>query len=327
MMKKDELIKISLVSVIFLAISFATLYVIGRKGISDHKINNSMIPPWGYPLKNTFSFKMNYQNMEFAYELNEFYLRELEGSRERVSSKHFFMAGGSNTFGQNLKVSQTLSAKLLESKRFKDYNHQILASPGWGPTNVLSYMQMGPFRKLSTNEEGVFIFNFIQSHFHRVCGLDQSLFWSKGILPKYEVVNNEMKYLGLFKDTSEFQFFLVRNGIYKALFNFVDKKNKILDRKLGSKCVSLTMSVFKEMKKEYLSVFKKGRFIISLFPTMKEMNRSGMKELIKGLRALDIEVLNYPDYKENYNKEYFFKDSHVNERSNTHHTKLLLERI
>ncbi|OUR96573.1 hypothetical protein A9Q84_09495 [Halobacteriovorax marinus] len=324
-MKRNELLKISLISVGLLLLSLGVLYSIGSQDIHEKKLENQAnVMPWGFPLKGTFNFDIKLEEKSFSYSLNKFYMRELPAKK---SDQHFIMAGGSNTFGQNLSVQKTLSARLSKTNKFKNYDHYIVASPGWGPSNVLAYMQEGPFKEFVKEEQGTFVFNFIRPHFHRVCGLDQSLYWSKGVLPKYEFEKSELKYRGLYRNAPEFHSFLVRTGIYKILFNFVSKKSKVLDRKVDSKCIELTAEVFKEMKKSYLETYKNGRFIVSLFPTMKEASKDGMKELFSLLRKNDIEVIDFKNDPSHYGKEYFFSDAHVNELSNAKHVELLLKRL
>jgi hypothetical protein len=321
---KKDLLNISIISFILLTIVTLTFYFIGRNEIYSHKIEKKLIPPWGYPLKNKTEISSTLEGRTFNYKLTSNSLRELSNTK---AFPHFILSGGSNTFGQNLSIDKTLSSLLRKTERYSKYHHTILASPGWGPNNILAYMSSKNFEDLGLSHDGIFIYNFTRPHFHRACGLDQTLFWTKGILPKFEVENENLVHKGMYRDKLSFHAFLIRAGIYKSILKLGIKSSRVLDRKISSRCITHTAKIIKEMKRRYLEIGNNGKFYVSLFPTMKEYNKQGVKELFKALNEVEIKTLTFQSYKKELNPSHFFSDGHVNEQSNKVHTKLLIDSL
>ena len=324
-MRLKDSIKISFITVLLLVISSSIFYFIGKQEMSLDNYDIQHIPKWGYPFLNKTKISSSLEGKSFYYNLNTFYLRDL---RINVTSQdHFIMAGGSNTFGQNLRDNETLSSILNKTISFQDFNQISLSSPGWGPANVLSYMQSGPFKEIHIGKNGFFVFNFINSHFDRTCGLDQGLYWSRGILPNFSF-DKKLEYLGLFRDNLKFNSFLIRAGVYKSI-EYISKKEKIFSvlpsKKVNTECINLTAQILIQIKNEYNNLIPKGKFLVSLFPTMNQSKNPNIIKLKETLLANGIILLDFQNDSKKYGEGYRFSDYHVNKLANERHVKLLID--
>ncbi len=244
--------------------------------------------------------------------LHDNYFRRVTQLNERAT-KHLIIHGGSNAYGLGLADHQTLPYHLSKKmNKTMVYNYAI---PGTGPNTTLEDIQDRNLNKEITQQDGDFLFIYIDHHIARANGFMQELQWLADS-PFFKKENGKMINQGPFKEASP-----IRTWFLNFLHNKI-KIHKLFNKNypvLRQGHIDYTCDIFEALKQSYQNQFRKGVFRILIHP-LSTMNQ----RLEKCLTGRNIEVISFGDQYSSQYATYSIKyDQHPNEKMN----KLLAQNL
>lgn len=247
---------------------------------------------WGYPkpIEHTIDYRSG-KGDRFKARINEYTFRVIDKAN-RKGSKHFIIAGGSNAFGQNIPDDQTLPYWMSQNQAFNDYNPYILAYPGWGPHNILKRFKSLEVNKVIPEEEGVFIYQFINDHVTRVCGGEGYFEWNHGVSPYYDIEGDQLIDKGHFKDSFLFGQYTFNKGLREISPIKFNTQTPIDETKLKMadlfppRCIRILSEIIIKLKQNYLNTYPKGKFIVITYPLYQYHDDIITKDLNSVLKSL-----------------------------------------
>lgn len=247
---------------------------------------------WGYPkpIKHTVDYRTD-DGQRFKARINEHTFRVIDEAN-RNGLKHLIISGGSNAFGQNIPDDQTLPYWMSENQAFNDYNPYVFAYPGWGPHNILKRFHTLEINKIIPEEEGVFIYQFINDHVTRVCGGEGYFEWNHGVSPYYDIDADQLVDKGHFKDSFPFWQYTFKKGL-RDISPIKLESKKIVDEtqlKMADlfppRCIRILSEIIVELKKSYLKAYPKGKFVVITYPLYQYHDDIITKDLNSVLKTL-----------------------------------------
>lgn len=244
---------------------------------------------------------------DVKYTIGDYGIRKSKtSSLGALKSKHWILAGDSNIFGEWCSDDETLDASL--SSIMPKYSIYNFGKRGGGPHNTLAFMQNFEFKKLITEQEGVFTYTFFPYYmYQRVIGSKNYLAWDKGESPYYALDGSDnLIYKGTFNDRfffTSFYKFLSSNSFLNKLFDELPR--------VSESDTNLVAAMFYEMKQSYMKKFPKGKFIVIINNSMARSEDWKTEVLVKNLNQRGVKVEVIP-YSEHYNKHRFI-DNHIDQ--------------
>jgi hypothetical protein len=299
---------------------FLILFIVGKSITPQSKYRK-----WGVNVKNEIKVKL--RKIEGAdeniYIINELQQRKvLPRKIKKNITKYLILSGASNTFGQNLKLKDTLSNQIQSDPRFNSFQAYNLSYPGWGANDVLDYVTSKEFEKNIQEKSGIFIYYFSNFQIKRVCGSHHFWDWSHGLAPNYVLDNETLRRDGLQKDTLNFKYYLLEKGLkFFIPSSFFLKTKKSIKSNLinDRKCTNLVVSIFMKLKEELSKKLPNLKFVVSLIPEFSFQNKLTKSErifysmLIGDSSSLVLtDTIKFKELFDAGGKEIFFSDYHVN---------------
>ncbi|WP_127716312.1 hypothetical protein [Halobacteriovorax sp. HLS] len=290
-------------------------------GDSDSSIADTK---WGYPSEGIFQIKLPSLDKKkiIYYPLDANQFRPILNQTEKDKfDKHFIISGDSNIFGYHLSDDQTISNKLRNETPLINYEIVNISFPGWSSSNILAQFEFKDIKAIIPHQKGVHIHAFSLFHLRRVCGFNSSFTWNKGSSPNYILRNNNLYYGGLYRDSIKFHLFLVRSAL-ESLFPRIQSATS--EYKYDSACIYKAARIILELKKKYLSLYSKGKFVAVLMPLVESGDDHYTNELVTLLRKFQISTL---IDKKRVPIDGLFSDNHLNNEGTTYFVKFLLENL
>lgn len=218
-------------------------------------------PSWGYPPAQAHTYTHEGTNIQTIVSKETI----VNFTQKPNASKHIFLAGDSNTFGFNLNKNETLDYKM---KRILDeYDVHTLAYSGWGASHILERIRKLDLKKLSSGENGFFIYNFAAYQVERVCDEISYFSWSRGLTPYFKKINDEMVFDTLNEKRIIFHKALLKVGLAKIRSFFsANKKEPPFLPSPSSECLAHFRDITSALEKTYKKHFPKGKFIVLVTP-------------------------------------------------------------
>jgi hypothetical protein len=242
-------------------------------------------------------------------------------------SKHLFIAGGSNAFGQWLEDDETIayqSEMLLPNHRAYSFS-----SHGYSATNLIKMFETLTFPKSVLNkQEGSFIYLLYDFHISRINCLSSQLAWSRGLSPYFETNNHGIVVnKGLCKDQfkSKLKLFMIDTFtfIHKHIYSF--KKGSYVSL-IKKKHIIFSVKVIKELKKKYLDRFPKGNFKLFLPPQALNISKEFISIFLKELKKESISVIDRNQERLEHNHKYYNPyDHHITPLATKLYAKYITE--
>lgn len=244
---------------------------------------------------------------------NRYGFRIFPDIKKAKGTKHLIISGCSFSYGQGLKDQDTFSYKLSQSESdFEVYNMGLL---GGRTTDQIYTWRVYNMKKYISQEEGIFIYTFFDDHLNRSIGDSTYYNWVKGETPYYKRVDNDLKLVGPLKDNLYYRFirFLKDTNLDIYWLRLISHF-KHLDIKSEIDQVVFELGI---LKKEYLKLYPKGRFVVSqLYPFPFLIGLNDTEYFLQKLKENNFEV--WESNKENYKIPVVKADSPLVE--NSYHT-------
>lgn len=323
--KSKQIIIISLITISLLISGVLAIYILGYQKVNT----NPSTVPWGYPDYDEHELTYFEAGQKFNAKASFGGMRIIENANKN-GDEHFIISGGSNAFGEKIPDNLTLPILFGKAPAFKNITPHIIAYPGWGAHNVLSYLENNDLKKHVKAPKGIFVYQLINDHIDRVCGSDAYLEWSNGTSPKYVIENGELVHKGKFNESLYFKLFTFKKGLrlispikIAPIKKSYLKKSKDLEKVYPQRCIDILIGILNRIEYLYKKQFPQGKFFVITYPVYKnphdEIDIEVMKKLNFSLNRERITFLNpvtfYQDQLKKYNIDKFrlmTSDRHVN---------------
>jgi hypothetical protein len=200
---------------------------------------------------------------DVQYDIDENGLR-IEEHLQTETKEHLILGGCSMVFGVALKAEDTLSSVMRSEN--SSVNTVNFGFPGGGIQNLIRAMDFINIKNYAKEENGTFVYMFLPNHMHRWQPTSQFVSWASPKHVYYEVKDHKLypKELSDSEAYKNFQIakmaglehsYLKANGI--KVFN---------DSDYGSFAEGI-----KELRRKYLSLYPKGKFLVSIYPDYIEV--------------------------------------------------------
>lgn len=258
-------------------------------------------------------------------EYKKFYSLDRYGFRispiKKDATENLIIAGDSNIFGVGCNDDETLTAQL--SAKIKQAQLTNLGMAASAPNSFYYFLKNSSLSDIlpDTTKPGVMIYDFNFYLFERIIGSKNFISWGEN-QPAYEVINEELKFIGQFKD-------LWRTKFYQTI-NTIDPEDKLFKNlpHLSEGHLELTTKLFIEIKKEFQQQTKKDNsFIISINPFYIEKNEyEYIKKLVLLLKKSHIDVMEFQTI-QNPTQYRYGRDGHLTPSGQKYYAELISEKL
>lgn len=273
---------------------------------------------WSMDISKQVSNKEDLKNPgKYYVERNEYGFR-VTGKEKSTAQSHLILSGCSFTFGEGVNSNETLASYL--SDQFKKTNVYTIAAVGGSPADQLYLIKNFKLNSMIKEEEGIFIFNLFFDHFDRISLTWKTLHWTSGLTPVWKLEDDRLVFKGKLEHFFSFKFMQIINFL-KLDYLWLRLTSHFRGYELKNSH-KLMISFLKQMEKEYLRQYPKGKFLIT-FPLFVKLLPSDLPaETAIFLNELKKNNINYflaPTYSNEYRKNnvryvesFFLKDKHPN---------------
>ena len=231
------------------------------------------------------------------YRFNKRRRREVGLEKRDEQEKHLIIAGCSFALGTSLNDFDTAAFHM--ARLSKEHYPVNLSVAGSGTNTMLAMVRHNLTQESLDQKEGVFVYFYLDFHIPRANGfaMERQWLWDT---PHYQKTDTgEMIYKGNFRESepSWTKFYEIAQKALKGLgilFNFP---------KLSSKHIQYTCDLIQATKKNYLSKFPKGDFVVYAHPysppnteLIKCLDQAKVKTLISELVWSKEDVIKYDDH-------------------------------
>lgn len=193
-----------------------------------------------------------------TYQINGYGLRESDNGNAAKKS-HLLLSGCSFIFGDELPLEETVSDIL--GKVHPEMNVRNLGFHGGGLNTALRMFELIPLREIAPEEKGIFIYNFIHLHYSRFFFHPSYLSWAPPLHPAYKFRDGELISSGHLRDYFMYQ---MVSSLPSKLIHFLRNAKQGVDYP-DNQIDEFADGVFL-LKKRYLRIYPKGRFIWLIDP-------------------------------------------------------------
>lgn len=278
-------------------------------------------PRYGYRLlPNADTHNKRFEGSTLAYEghytTDACRRRTTPNPNPERRKKFIAFLGCSMTFGVGVNDDETFAACLArKTDHWYVYNY---AAPGYGPQNTLVLFEDGKLPQEISQQEGIFVFNFIDAHVRRVIGNMRSFFWWTKDLPCYGSVHGKLTHLGTFEHARPCynRFLALMNECATWKYFKLDWPPFVT----GSH-IRLTADIINEAARLSKQQFPHSQFYVHIMPI------SGLYgERLCVFLDKDIHIIDNRDFKRPKD-EIYYSDWHFNKRGNQMMAELLARQL
>ena len=264
-------------------------HFIFKSNYTEELENNLLIKMGGTLPPNTrmrhrITYGNNLVGFDVIYDLNELGQRNFDNSKISVhKTKHFILAGDSNTFGIGLPDKDSLPGIMAEN--FPNYNYYNFGQPGGGPHNLLAWMTNFPWSQQVISSQGKMIYIFyIDWMMMRAIGTKDGFYKNESTDPWYDIVDGKLVHRGTLDDKLIKKFY--------NFISFIDYFHWVGDLpKINSDHMLITAKILEGIKKEYLKKFPNGKFTAVISEYDSKMDPVLVKKLMSDLKNSGVEAV------------------------------------
>lgn len=244
-------------------------------------------------LKITNKFGLVSDNIYFV---NKFGIRD-DQDAVPLKKSHLFFSGCSFVFGASVNYEESFPKLVREA--LPDVNVRNLGFTGGGLHSSLRYMELVPLRDFAQEENGTYVYVYITDHFSRWIRDLSYLRWAWPKTPTYGKVDGKIQYTGRLEDHFDYRKYQFLKTIGIELpeigpFSYIQQT----DYKKGE----VFLDGIVELKKNYLKMYPKGRFIWLIHP-MAGVTKMQESLIVMAAQKKNIEVMfAHRDFKEHMKK-------------------------
>jgi len=279
-------------------------------------------PSYGYrllPNVKTHNTRKERQRViyEADYSTDEHARRLTLNPNPEQRTKFLVLFGCSMTFGAGVNDDETFAAHLAQ--RLPDYHVYNCGVEGYGPQNMLYELEKGSLRKEVPQEEGIFVYSFMDDHARRAIGTMKLHFWWTHELPYYDYVDGRLKYMGRFEDARpRYNWFL---GCMKECATWkyfqLDWPPVILNSHLKVTADLINQSAYVARQQ-----FPKSQFCVQFLPLLCFNYKDRLRPMLdESIHIIDNNKVNARK------KEICYSDFHYNRDGHELIARLLLEKL
>ncbi len=175
---------------------------------------------------------------------------------------HQFIAflGCSFTYGEGVADNQTLPARAGSyAHEYVPYNYGF---HGWGPSDVLVKVETTDFKKEIPEDDGIFVYTFIDDHVHRALGTMSVMRWyRKGAYYK-KIKNGELVKMGDF---------YTERPVLTRIYSFLSKSNILRVLKVDlpiiwDRDIEFTVNVIAKIRDTLKKQYPQSLFYVLIHP-------------------------------------------------------------
>ena len=222
----------------------------------------------------TIIYDVSYTFDEFSRRINP------ANPLSTIDKKFVLFFGGSITFGEGLNDHETLPYYFTSmDSSYKSYNYGF---SGYGPNQMLRFMQDSGIWDQIGEKEGICIYVYIDDHIKRANGYLSCFTTFCTFAPYYKLNDSKLSYKGSFykgRPVLNYLFFLLHNSNFLRYFH--------MDLPLARKQhIELTASLVEESYEVFTDHFEDGKFYLLIFPGSSD-------SIIHFIHNPHIQLLNY----------------------------------
>ncbi len=216
------------------------------------------------------------------YDIDQYHHRITPRIDSGEESKFLAFLGCSFTYGEGVAGDETLPYYVGRlTKKYRPYNYGF---HGLGPFDVLAVTEHTNFKEQIKEDNGLFVYTYIDGHLHRVAGSMRIMSW-KRTEPFYRLIDGKLVRAGSFE---------TGRPLLTKLYRFLAKSEILQTLKINfplrfqRKHFELTALSLKNIETNIKKVYPDSRFLVLIYPSSLYP-----ESLITELKKLNIDYLDY----------------------------------
>jgi hypothetical protein len=270
----------------------------GPTVIKEEGLNYPRDPQLGWRIEhseNQALYKIGDKTIyQVHYHIDDFGRRRTPVANMAGRHQHLLFLGASFAFGEGVKDSETLPAKIGEElSKYHPYNYGV---SGYGPNHLLAFLQSHRDDKLFTQvpeREGIAIYVFTNDHVRRTLGSMKKLVYAQDA-PYFDMDSDgKLTRKGSFKTGRKIltSFYLFLSGL-----KVIERLGFDIPPFITKKHYEFMASLWAESKLLYKEEFGSDKFYILFYPSYEKEARALIPLLEqRGIGYFDYSRLKFPD--------------------------------
>jgi hypothetical protein len=226
------------------------------------------------------------------------YTTDAHGGRKTTRfenrNQHALFVGCSFTFGIGVNDDETMPVNFAqEQETYNAYNYGTIC---YGPNMVLAQFENGTFPDAISEQTGVVVYTYIDSHVQRALGCKNSCQWDGGIgAPYYAIEDGQPLFMGSFASGRP-----VTTRRYQWMGKVATLNVLKIDEpyRIGKRHYQFVAALLHEADRLYREQFDGLEFIVLIYPGQSP-------EIKPYLEAVGLSVLDYSNMYQRSNKDHF----------------------